>query len=136
VLARLTGEELPGIEPLPEQPGEDLPEQLRALVAAMCEAVEDPVRAGRLVDSMIGPITFGELVATLLCVDALIHTWDIARATGQDERLDPDAVGDAVRFLAPRDADLRVPGEFGARLDPPSGADEQSWLIAFSGRAT
>jgi uncharacterized protein (TIGR03086 family) len=135
VLARLTGGELPGIDPPPQQPGEDLPAQLRALVAQMCEAVEDPIRAGRTVDSMIGPVTFGELVATLLCVDALIHTWDIARATGQDELLDPGAVADAVRFLAPRDADLRVPGEFGARLDPPSGADEQGRLIAFSGRA-
>ena len=135
VLGRLTGGELPGIEPPPPQPGEDLPAQLRALVAAVGDAVEDPARAGRRVDSIIGPVTFAELVATLLCADVLIHTWDVARATGQDERLDPAAVADAVGFLAPRDADLRVPGEFGPRLDPPPVADEQSRLIAFSGRA-
>lgn len=74
-------------------------------------------------------------MGTLLCVDILLHTWDVARATGQDERLDPAAVAAALRFLLPRDADLRVPGEFGPRLDPPPGADEQAQLIAFSGRA-
>jgi uncharacterized protein (TIGR03086 family) len=135
VLARLTGGELPSIEPPPPQPGEDLRADLRARVAEVREAVADPLRASRRVESMIGELTFAGLVGTLLCVDTLIHTWDVARATGQDERLDQAAVADALAFLAPRDVELRQPGEFGPRLDPPPGADEQARLIAFSGRA-
>ena len=135
VLTRLTGGELPGIEPLPPQPGEDLPRDLRVLVEQVREALEDPRRADQQVNSIIGRLTFAELVGTLLCADVLLHTWDVARATGQDERLDPVAVADALAFLDPRDAELRVPGEFGPRLDPPAGADEQARLISFSGRS-
>jgi uncharacterized protein (TIGR03086 family) len=134
ILARLNGGELPAIEPPPPQPGEDLPADLRALVAAVQEAVDDPARAAREVDSINGPMTFGGLVGTLLCEDTLLHTWDIARATGQDERLDPGAVRDVLGSLLPRDATLRHPEEFGPRLDASADADEQARLIAFSGR--
>lgn len=134
ILARLNGGELPGIEPPPPQPDEDLPADLRVVMAAVQEAVEDPARAARMVESMIGEMRFAELVGTLLCVDTLLHTWDVARATGQDERLDPAAVDAALSFLGPRDAELRQPEEFGPRLEPPPGADHQARLIAFSGR--
>jgi uncharacterized protein (TIGR03086 family) len=135
VLARLYGGEVPDIEPPPPLPGEDLSAELRTVVAAVQEAVDDPERAMRQVDSIIGRLSFADLVGTLLCVDILLHTWDVARATGQDERLDPAAVASAMEFLLPRDEELRVPGEFGPRLDPPVGADEQARLISFSGRA-
>jgi uncharacterized protein (TIGR03086 family) len=135
ILVRLNGGELPGIEPPPPRPGEDLPADLRTLVAAVQDAVADPDRAARQVESIIGPLSFADLVGTLLCEDTLLHTWDIARATGQDERLDPAAVRDALASLRPRDAALRTPEEFGRRLAPPPGADEQAQLIAFSGRA-
>src|SRR5882672_8055816 len=91
VLARLDGGEVPGIEPMPPLAGEDLPADLRIVIAAVRAAVEDPGRAPRRVESVIGPLTFAELVGTLLCSDILLHTWDLARATGQDERLDPRA---------------------------------------------
>jgi uncharacterized protein (TIGR03086 family) len=103
-------------------------------VAAVRAALEDPGQASRRVESIIGPLTFTDLVGTPLCADILLHTWDLARATGQDERLDRDAVAAAIRFLGPRDAELRMPGEFGPRLAPPPGSDEQARLIAFSGR--
>ena len=134
VLTRLYGGEVPDIEPAPALPGEDLPADLRTVIATVQEAVDDPERARRQVDTIAGRMTFADLVGTLLCVDLLVHTWDVARATGQDERLDAAAVADAMRFLLPRDAELRVPGEFGPRLDAPPGADEQARLIAFSGR--
>ena len=38
------------------------------------------------------PSTFEASVDRFLSADALIHTWDLARATGLDERLDPDDV--------------------------------------------
>lgn len=134
VLSRLYGGELPAIEPAPPLPGEDLPAELRTVISSVQEAVDDPERAQRRVDTIAGPMAFADLVGTLLCVDLLLHTWDVARATGQDERLDPAAVAAAMRFLLPRDVELRVPGEFGPRLDAPPGADEQARLIAFSGR--
>jgi uncharacterized protein (TIGR03086 family) len=134
VLVRLHGGLLPSIEPPPARPGEHLASDIRDAAAAVTDALWEPGCASRQVDSIIGQITFGQLVGTLLCADVLLHTWDVARATGQDERLDPHAVSAAMRFLGPRDADLRVPEEFGPRIDPPPGCDEQAALIAFAGR--
>lgn len=78
---------------------------------------------------------FSSLVG-LLCADTLIHTWDLARATGQDERLDAAAVADALGFLTPIDDAIRRPGGFGSKIEPPPGADEQTTFINFAGRAT
>lgn len=48
----------------------------------------DPVRAKTTVSGMFGEQTFESLVGRLPCADTLVHTWDLARATGQDEQLD------------------------------------------------
>lgn len=70
------------------------------------------------------------------CVpDTLIHTWDLARATGQDEALDPDAVAQAIESLFPIDDVIRRPGGFGPKIDPPPDADDQTRLLNFAGRS-
>ena len=68
------------------------------------------------------------------CFDTLVHTWDLARAIGQDERLDADAVTFSFDALRPNDEAIRGPGSYGPRLDPPPGADEQTRFLAFLGR--
>jgi uncharacterized protein (TIGR03086 family) len=63
-----------------------------------------------------------------------VHTWDLARATGGDEHLDPlevERVLGAVRGLGPA---ARSPGVFGPEVTVPAGADRQSQLLAFTGR--
>ncbi len=63
-----------------------------------------------------------------------MHTWDLARATGLDERLDPDEVHALFVTMEPMDEMLRQSGQFGARVPVPDDADEQTKLIAFTGR--
>jgi hypothetical protein len=58
----------------------------------------------------------------------------LARATGGDERLDPNDVHEAFEASKPMDEMLRTPGVCGPKLDPPPGADEQTQLLAFLGR--
>jgi uncharacterized protein (TIGR03086 family) len=67
-------------------------------------------------------------------MDTCIHTWDLARAVGGDERLDPDVVRLSWEMLEPMDAMLRRPGVFGPKLDAPADADEQTRLLYFLGR--
>ena len=67
---------------------------------------------------MFGEQTFESLVCRLLCADTLLHTWDLARATGQDDRLDPAAVAAALEFLGPLDEAIRRPGGFAAKIEP------------------
>ena len=73
-------------------------------------------------------------VDTFCTPDVLVHTWDLSRATGQDERLDPDEVHALFVAMEPMDEMLRESGQFGPRVDVPDDADEQTKLIAFSGR--
>ena len=66
--------------------------------------------------------------------DILVHTWDLARATGLDETLDPDEVHSLYEGMQPMDEALRQSGHYGPRVPVPDDADEQTKLIAFTGR--
>ena len=66
--------------------------------------------------------------------DVLLHTWDLARATGQDERLDPVEVSGMLAGMLPMDEVLRQSGHYGPRVEVADDADEQDRLIAFVGR--
>jgi uncharacterized protein (TIGR03086 family) len=99
------------------------------------DALLDEARADQTVGGMFGEQPFSSLVGRLLCADTLIHTWDLARATGQDERLDPDAVAQALAFLLPIDEAIRRPGGFNPKIQPAPDADEQTKLLNFAGRA-
>jgi uncharacterized protein (TIGR03086 family) len=66
--------------------------------------------------------------------DVLVHTWDLARATGQDETLEPSEVAGMLTGMEPMDAAIRGSGQFGPRVPVPDDADVQTKLIAFTGR--
>lgn len=113
----------------------DMLAQRRSASAAVAESVGDPDRASRTVKGMFGEQPFESLVGRLLCADTLLHTWDLARATGQDEVLDSDAVSKSMAFLTPIDEAIRRPGGFAPKIDPPPGTDDQTRLLNFCGRA-
>ena len=80
----------------------------------------------------IGEVPLVAMV-TLLITDTVTHTWDIAHAVGNEVKLDPELV--AVAFDWSRANVMRRPGFFGPELTPPDGADEQTRMLAFLGRA-
>ncbi len=67
-------------------------------------------------------------------MDVLVHTWDLARTVGADERLDEDSVRHAYEALKPMDAMIRQPRVFGPKLEPPLDADQQKQFLYFLGR--
>ena len=101
---------------------------------AVQAALEDPAIAERGYDGAFGKSTFEQGVARFLCADLLVHAWDLARATGQDERLDPEEVHALYEAMLPMDEAIRAPGAFGPKVEPPPGADEQTRLLCFLGR--
>jgi uncharacterized protein (TIGR03086 family) len=117
-------------------PAVDLKAEWMSATQAIRSALADESLASETVGGPFGEQPFESLVGRLLCADTLIHTWDLARATGQDERLDGEAVKNALEFLTPLDEAIRRPGGFAPRLSPPPGADPQARLLAFAGRAT
>jgi uncharacterized protein (TIGR03086 family) len=66
--------------------------------------------------------------------DVLVHTWDLARATGGDERLSPDVAAIVLERLRPNDEILRSTGTFGPRVESPPDADVVVELLCFTGR--
>jgi uncharacterized protein (TIGR03086 family) len=67
-------------------------------------------------------------------MDLAIHSWDLARAIGADERIDPEAVDILYERMKPMEADLKASGAFGPEVAPPPGADRQTELLALFGR--
>jgi uncharacterized protein (TIGR03086 family) len=96
--------------------------------------LEDPAIAGMQVESPMGKTTFEELVGAFGVGDVLVHTWDLARATGQDDNLDPAEVSRLFAMMQPMDAMMRQGDAFGPKVEVPDDSDEQTKLIAFTGR--
>jgi uncharacterized protein (TIGR03086 family) len=106
-----------------------------AVTASMVFSLEDPERATRVVSPRFGDMPFEDLVSRMVCSDTLVHTWDLARATQQDERLDAHAVEYAWTWMQVAGDNLRASGSFGPAVPPPDGADTQTRLLCFLGRA-
>ena len=97
-------------------------------------SLDDPTIAERERDTRMGRSTFAQTIDQICTGDILIHTWDLARATGLDETLDAGEVHRFVEGMEPLDEILRRSGQYGPRVEVPDDADEQTRLIAFVGR--
>lgn len=106
---------------------------------AIQRGLDDPEVAGRVADcGPPGRMSFEAAVDMTCTPDVLVHTWDLARAVGLDERLDPDEVHRQVAGIAALppevDAVMRGSGHYGPRVEVPDDADAQTRLLAFMGR--
>ncbi|WP_111766172.1 TIGR03086 family metal-binding protein [Nakamurella deserti] len=83
---------------------------------------------------MVGEMPLPEAVDRFYTTDVFLHTWDLARATGQDERLDEDTCAVLLAGMTPIEELLRSSGQYGPRVPVPDTADVQTRLLAFIGR--
>jgi len=97
--------------------------------------LDDPARAEREYDlPHLGTMSLGRAIDMIYTGDVFLHRWDLARATGQDETLDPNKCAEMLEGMLPMDEELRQSGHYGPRVDVPADADIQSKLLAFIGR--
>lgn len=107
---------------------------------AWTDARAEAVAAVSALDAMekIVHVSFGDIPGSdytmQLLADHVIHAWDLARAIGADERLDPQLVQMCHDVLAPQEEMLRGSGVYGDKVDVPDGADVQTKLLAITGR--
>jgi uncharacterized protein (TIGR03086 family) len=97
-------------------------------------ALDDPEVAGKEADGPMGRMSFEQIFAMIALPDVLVHTWDLARATGQDDSLDQTEVAGMLAGMEPMDEAIRGSGMFGPRIAVADDADVQTRLIAFTGR--
>jgi uncharacterized protein (TIGR03086 family) len=96
--------------------------------------LEDPERAKVEFEGFFGRSTFEAAVDRFLSFDLVVHGWDLARATGQDEHID-DADVRRVREDSAKFGDaIRSSGAMGPEVEAPPDADEQTRMLAYLGR--
>lgn len=66
--------------------------------------------------------------------DLVVHTWDLARAIDADEKVDPELVEAVYSRIEPEVDSLAASGLFDPPVPVPPGSDEQTKLIAATGR--
>ena len=102
---------------------------------AIQSLLDDPAASATMISHpRAGTHRLDDAIAMFVLGDVVLHTWDLARAAGLDETLDADIVHDMLVGMEPLDDVLRASGQYGPRVEPPAGADEQTRLIAFTGR--
>ena len=81
-----------------------------------------------------GEMPLGVAAERFVTGDVFVHTWDLAKATGQDTSIDADFAAAMYEGMLPMDAMIRSSGHFGPRVEVPDDADTVTKLIAFTGR--
>jgi uncharacterized protein (TIGR03086 family) len=110
-------------------------DEYRARVARALVAMREP---GALARTCQSPLSFewtvGQAVAGTF-MDQLIHTWDLATATGQDATLDPELVAACTTMFLPDMPEMgRSGGLVGPAVEVPPDASAQDALLAAMGR--
>jgi uncharacterized protein (TIGR03086 family) len=130
-LAGSTGIALPAGPSVDDDPAGAWEHQRAAVQALLDEAqtadaVHDLPHLGRM--------SLAQAVDMIYTTDVFLHRWDLARATGQDETLDPATCAELLEGMRPMEAAMRESGHYGPRVDVPGDADAQTQLLAFIGR--
>lgn len=102
---------------------------------AIATALADPEVSGRPVETPLGTRSLADTVDMIVTGDVFTHTWDLSRATGQDESLDPGQLQVMIAGMGaiPEEA-LRAEGMFGPQIGVPDDADDQTRFLGYVGR--
>jgi uncharacterized protein (TIGR03086 family) len=107
----------------------------RVHTEAVQQLLDDPSTADRVLrNPHLGEVPLDRAVDQFYTADVFMHTWDLARATGQDERLDPEFCALLVTGMEPMEEVIRSSGQYGQRVPVPDDADPQTRLLGFIGR--
>jgi uncharacterized protein (TIGR03086 family) len=135
VAGGLRGEPMPDeLAPRPEILGDDPVKAYDSVMADLRDAIRSPGAMDRVLKVPFGDVPAPALVG-FVAFDLVVHSWDIATATGQEYAPPDELVSEVDAFarqvVAPewRDGDT-----FAAEVEPPGGATPLERLVAFSGR--
>ena len=103
-----------------------------ATAAELKAAFGEPGALARTACHRTGERTGAQLLG-MQVLDIAVHTWDLARAIGAGESLDPDVVAFALTFQDTFDAG-RQRGAFAPPGRTPAGSSAQARLLYLSGR--
>jgi uncharacterized protein (TIGR03086 family) len=123
------GIDLPAVTPVAEDPVAAWKERV-ADIQALLEEPGDRV----VTNPHIGEVPLAQAIDQFYTADVFMHTWDLARALGQDPALDPARCARLIAGSEPYEEAMRSSGQYGARVDVPADAPAQDRLAGFIGR--
>jgi uncharacterized protein (TIGR03086 family) len=117
----------------------------RAARADIEAVLQDPALAATECDTPGGRMTVAQQIDEVVSDDMVLHGWDLARATGQDDAMDPEDVERQWSINSAIPAELmekyRTPGAFGPGIEVfgpevkvPEDAPLQDRLLGLIGR--
>ena len=127
------GDESPHVELV------DAPAQLRSAAREAAAAWVEEAALSSKFTMPWGEEYDGATLVDMYVAELAAHSWDLAHATGQLDKLDPSLAPSALEgaraMIQPQFRDMVAPGvPFGAEVIPPSDADGWERLAAFTGR--
>ena len=130
-LAGGTGITLPGGPGVDDDPVAAWQNQCDAVQALL----DDPATPQRvLTNPHLGEVPLDQAIDRFYTTDVFMHTWDLARAAGLDDRLEEAFCASLLVGMEPMDEILRASGQYGPRVAVPTDADAQTRLLGFIGR--
>jgi uncharacterized protein (TIGR03086 family) len=85
-------------------------------------------------DSVFGRTSLAQSIDRFINFDLVVHGWDLSRAAGLDERIDPQDIARVHAAAESLGDAARNPQVLGPEVPVPDDADEQTKLIGFLGR--
>lgn len=114
---------------------EDPARTWRALRDAVQRLLDDPSSASEVLHTqMFGDLRADELVDRLYVPDVFMHTWDLARSSGQPHGLEEAESARMLAGLREIEDVIRSSGQFGDQQPVPADATPTEELMAFLGR--
>jgi uncharacterized protein (TIGR03086 family) len=96
--------------------------------------LDDPELARTEYDGLLGRTNISATVDRFLGLDLVVHGWDLARATGQDEHIEPREVERVWADVQDLGDNLRQSGVCGPAVEIGDDASAQDRLLAYLGR--
>jgi len=104
-------------------------------VAAVQDLLDDPATADAvLTNPHLGEVPLDQAIERFYTADVFLHTWDLAKATGQPNALDEDRCAAMLAGMEPLDEMLRQSGQYGPKVEVGDDASAQDRLMGFIGR--
>ena len=97
--------------------------------------LDDPATADQVLSNPhLGEVPLPEAIDRFYTSDVFMHTWDLARGAGLDDRLDAVACAEMLAGMEPMAEMLAASGQYGPRVAVPDNADAQTRLLGLIGR--
>ena len=107
----------------------------RAHAANVQAVLDDPGTAEKVLSNPnTGDVPLPEAIDRFYTNDVFMHTWDLARGAGLDDRLDPEECARMADGMEPIAEMLSSSGHFGQRVAVGEDADGQTRMLGIIGR--